>query len=112
MTLSEGRNYTVRRVRFPNKGNAAAVIDNSDGTYTIFLNTQFDKSALDDALRHELRHLEADDFNSALPISVLEARAGSVELPRRAGNLVPFFASEAALADWILCQKVTKVLQI
>ena len=111
MQITEGVDYTVRRVRFPNSGNAAAVVANADGSYTVFLNTAFDESVLADALRHELRHIEAGDFSSALPIAELEARAGEVSLPPVCGARVPFFASEEALSDWIKCQIAEKSLQ-
>ena len=110
MPLIENRDYTVRRVPFPNRANAAAVVDNADGTYTVFLNTRFEEAELEAALTHELRHLELDDFSSALPIAEIEARAGAVELPGAVGALVPFFASEAALSEWIMCQKVANFL--
>ena len=101
MSLIENRDYTVRRVSFPNRGNAAAVVDNSDGTFTIFLNTLYDAAAQNDALRHELNHLASGDFASALPIAEIEARAGAVALPEPDGGRIPHFASEEALCAWI-----------
>ena len=110
MPLTENVDYTVRRVCFPNSGNAAAVVDNSDGTFTVFLNTRFDEAALAQALRHELRHLEENDFSSALPIAEIEARADGLSLPPAEGELVPFFPSEDALSEWICCQFVINSL--
>lgn len=39
--LVEGVDYFLRFVRFPNRGNTGAVIPNDDGTYDIYVNTQY-----------------------------------------------------------------------
>jgi len=110
MNLAEGRDYTVIRARFPNKANAAAVVDNRNGTFTVFLNTLFSAEDQQKALAHELRHIASGDFSSVLPIPELEARADGL-LPPVPGDPVPFFPSESALADWIIFQAAARGMQ-
>lgn len=44
---------------------------NSDGTYTIILNARYSRERLEQAYRHELKHIESNDLDE--PVSIEEA---------------------------------------
>lgn len=48
---------------------------NPDNTYTILLNDRYDDPTKQKTLKHELEHIEQDDFNNGLPITTQELRA-------------------------------------
>lgn len=60
--MIEGQDYFVRRVRFPNTANWAAVTPNDDGTFDIYINDALDDEKQVAAFLHELAHLERDHF--------------------------------------------------
>ena len=54
--------YFVRRVAFPNMSAKACVLPNDDGSFDIYLNTLWPEAVQQDALEHELRHINKDHF--------------------------------------------------
>ena len=76
MKLTEGVDYWVREVEFPNLGSPSVTVSNGDGTYTIYINTRFPKELQAQGLRHELEHLEGGHFErSDRPLHELESAA-------------------------------------
>ena len=69
-------NIIVRLVDLPISVKGVT-IPHSDGTYNIYINAKYDKSAQNKCLRHELRHIENFDFENFDNISVIEKRADS-----------------------------------
>lgn len=77
--MLEGSDYFIRRINFANRANQAMTVVNDDGTFDIYLNTLFDDERLAKALKHELMHLESNDFYSDAPIEEIENHAKGVE---------------------------------
>lgn len=73
--LIEGVDYFVRFVRFPNRANKGAVMPNDDGTYDIYINTQYypDNAWVRAVLMHEIRHIILGHFD------VLDKTIGEIE---------------------------------
>lgn len=73
--LLEGVDYFLRFVRFPNRANAGAVIPNDDGTYDIYINTQWwpDEEWVRAVLMHEINHIILGHFD------VLDKAIGEIE---------------------------------
>ena len=77
--LLEGVDYFLRFVRFPTRANAGAVIPNDDGTYDIYINTQYwpDEAWVRAVLMHEIRHIILGHFDVLdKAIREIEAEAG------------------------------------
>lgn len=74
-TLIEGSDYCVRVINFPNATIGAAVIEDADGFYSIYLNARMPREAQRRSFYHEIRHLENDDFHNGKPIRDIERRS-------------------------------------
>lgn len=77
--LIEGVDYYLRFVRFPNRANPGAVIPNDDGTYDIYINTQYypDNAWVRTVLMHEIRHIILGHFDVLdMTITEIEMEAG------------------------------------
>ena len=77
--LIEGVDYFLRFVRFPNRANLGAVIPNDDGTYDIYINTQWwpDEMWVRRVLQHEINHIILGHFEVLdRAIQEIEAEAG------------------------------------
>jgi hypothetical protein len=48
------------------------VTTNNDGTFSIYLNKRYPLSVLRKTFRHEVEHIEGEDFYNGLPIGVVE----------------------------------------
>lgn len=71
--MLEGMDYCVRYVSFPMKVHGMTVLD-ENGFYNIYININLNEDAQFEALRHELKHLERDDFSKKdTPIELIEA---------------------------------------
>lgn len=55
------QDYQVRLVKLPHTVHEA-VTENSDGTYTIFINLSLNKAQQEEAFLHALRHITGHDF--------------------------------------------------
>lgn len=65
--------YFIRVVPFPRGVPCNGMVTpNEDGTYSVYLNAGATHEQRDRAYRHELRHIENDDFYSDKPISEIE----------------------------------------
>ncbi len=77
--LIEGADYFLRFVRFPTRANTGAVIPNDDGTYDIYINTQYytDAGWVRRVVDHEIRHILLGHFDViGKGIAEIEAEAG------------------------------------
>ena len=105
MAMIEGIDYFVYYARFPNYANPSSVTPNDDGTYTIYLNTRYPIFFLQIQLKHELRHIEDNHFDSNMPITLIELQAEGKDfitpVLHPPEGYVPCFHSEEALARWI-----------
>lgn len=50
------------------------VVDNGDGSYTLYLNSRLSYEKNIEGYLHELRHINNDDFNSFEDIQKIESR--------------------------------------
>lgn len=71
--------YQVQLIRFPNTSAKEAVTENSDGSYTIFIEVSLSKEAQKEAFRHAMSHITGMDFDK-LNIDEIEKMAHNLEL--------------------------------
>ena len=113
MKLTEGVDYRVRYVEFPNTGSPSVAVSNGDGTYTVYVNTRFSIEEQARGLRHELEHLEGGHFErSGDDLAALESAAdgllklvppsGRGRLKRSGGRDIPLYADGDELLEDIL----------
>jgi len=77
--LIEGVDYFLRFVRFPTRANPGAVIPNDDGTYDIYINTQYypETEWVRRIVDHEIRHIILGHFDAlGRTIAEIESEAG------------------------------------
>lgn len=48
------------------------VTTNDDGTFSIYLNRRYPLSTLRRTFKHEVKHIENEDFYNGLPIGIVE----------------------------------------
>lgn len=76
MTYLPEVDYFVRTVDLPTEvGGLVAV--NEDGTYSVYINARLSSSRQKKALRHEVDHIENDDFYNGKPIEEVEKKRAS-----------------------------------
>lgn len=104
--MTEGIDYFVRYVQFPNRANDGCTVVNDDGTFDIYLNTLYTKEHLKNKLQHELNHLKHEHFyRDDLSIELIESQANGTlaELsnycPR---EYIREFSSLDALLEWYI----------
>lgn len=113
MKLTEGIDYRVRYVEFPNTGSPSVAVSNGDGTYTVYVNTRFSIEEQARGLRHELEHLEGGHFErSGDDLAALESAAdgllklvppsGHSRRKRSGGRDIPLYADGDELLEDIL----------
>jgi len=54
--------YQVQFVSFPDAKTKEAVTENSDGSYTIFIETSLSREAQKKAFKHAMRHISGNDL--------------------------------------------------
>ena len=59
------RDFIVRLVNFPTTKVRACITPNEDGTHTILVNAKLSTYQQAKAVRHELDHLDKDDFSKS-----------------------------------------------
>lgn len=76
MTILPGVDYFVRWVRFPpnNGTEGGMVMPNDDGTFSILLDEKLlrNMQKAKRTYRHEVSHIECDDFYNGKPIADIE----------------------------------------
>ena len=95
--------YFVRLIRLPVKVEGVTV-PNSDGTFSIYINSLLSQEKQNEVLEHELRHIRAEHFYVDMSVAHMERQAGgealNVALHPPEGKIAHFH-SEKALADYI-----------
>ena len=71
MTYLPGADYFVYYEKLPWSIHGM-VSPNDDGTFSIILNSRISEALQRAAYRHEVRHIENDDFYNGLSIQVIE----------------------------------------
>ena len=64
MTYLDGADYFVRVVDLP-IGVGGCVSPNPDGTYNVYINARSDRRRQWESYKHEVRHIERNDFNKS-----------------------------------------------
>ena len=54
--------YQVQFISFPNAKTKEAVTENTDGSYTIFIESSLSKEAQQEAFKHAMKHILGNDF--------------------------------------------------
>ena len=71
--MIEGADYFVRVINFPKGVNRVGfVLLNSDGTYSVYINSRASAYAQKKAMRHEYCHMENDDMYGDKDIRKIE----------------------------------------
>lgn len=73
--MTEGVDYFVRLVRYPNNSTPGQVWQNDDDTFDIYIDERLSDADRATVLAHELRHIERGHFGSLLPIRAIECEA-------------------------------------
>lgn len=71
MTYLDGADFFVRIVDLP-VGVGGCVAPNDDGTFSVYINARSSCRKQRESYKHELRHIERDDFYNGLPIEQIE----------------------------------------
>ncbi len=72
MKYLEGADYFVRVIPFPVTSIGGMVTPNDDGTFSIYINSRCTDERKRKAFRHELDHIENNDFYNGKPIEEIE----------------------------------------
>lgn len=70
--LIENQDYFVRVIPFPVYSIGGAVTPNDDGSFSVYINANLSLERQRKALKHELDHIENDDFYNGKPITEIE----------------------------------------
>ena len=54
--------YQIQLIQFPNNKVKESVVENEDGSYTIFIESSLSKDKQQDAFKHAMKHILGDDF--------------------------------------------------
>ena len=54
--------YQIQLIQCPNKKVKESVVENEDGSYTIFIESSLSKDKQQDAFKHAMKHILGDDF--------------------------------------------------
>ncbi len=74
--MTEGQDYFIRIVNFPNWASPICVTPNDDGTYSVYANARYTMEQIKKHLPHELIHMEKNHFQDDRCVSELENEAG------------------------------------
>ena len=64
--------YRIYYIQFPSGDIKGVTMIDSDGFASIYINIDLSPAEKRKTIRHELRHVERDDFYNELPISFIE----------------------------------------
>ena len=65
----------VRVINLPAWKTGAAVVEDENGDYNIYVNARFGYNGQIKALEHEYRHIRHNDFHNSIPIELCEQYA-------------------------------------
>ena len=71
MIYLENADYFVRLVDLP-YGVGGCVTPNDDGTFSVYINARCSTGKQRESYKHELRHIERNDFYNGMPIEQIE----------------------------------------
>lgn len=95
--------YYVRLVELPIRVEGVT-LPNSDGSFSVYINSLLPDERREEVLRHELRHIASEHFYTEMPVEFMERQAGgeavNLVLHPPEGQIV-HFPSEEALAAYV-----------
>ena len=95
--------YYVRLVELPIRVEGVTV-PNSDGSFSMYINSLLSSERRDAALQHELEHIQREHFYLEMPVACMEQQANgkllNIVLHPPAGKIA-CFPSEDALAAYV-----------
>lgn len=65
----------VRLVNLPSYSVGATVEEDCNGDFNVYVNARYGYIGQQKALKHELDHIENNDFRNGIPVEVVEKRA-------------------------------------
>lgn len=74
--MTEGIDYFVKLMDFPNYASRAVCLENEDGTYTVYCNSRYTFEQIKERLLHELKHMEGSHHQDPRLVTILEEEAG------------------------------------
>lgn len=73
--------YQVRLIRFPNNKVRETVVENEDGSYTIFIDSTLTFDKQKKAFEHAMKHIIGDDFTKD-DVNWIELDAHNIEIAK------------------------------
>lgn len=70
--------YQVRLIQFPNAKTKETVVENEDGSYTIFIESSLDSMRQREAFYHAMKHILRNDFSKD-DVNQIETSAHNTE---------------------------------
>lgn len=95
--------YFVRLIPLPIKVEGVTV-PNSDGTFSVYINSLLSREKQNEVLEHELRHIRAEHFYVDMPVAHMERQARGEALNmvlHPPEGKIAHFHSEKALKDYL-----------
>ena len=71
--------YQIRLIRFPNNKVRETVVENEDGSYTIFIEATLTFEKQQEAFEHAMEHILGDDFTKD-DVNWIELDAHNIEI--------------------------------
>lgn len=71
--------YQVQLIQFPDTRTKETVVENEDGSYTIFIEASLDSIKQREAFKHAMRHILGDDFDKN-DVNEIEHEAHRLEI--------------------------------
>lgn len=70
--------YQVQLIQFPDTRTKETVVENEDGSYTIFIESSLDSIQQREAFLHALKHIVGNDF-CKFDVNTIESEAHNLE---------------------------------
>lgn len=64
--------YQIQLVQFPDTRTKETVVENEDGSYTIFIESSLSKDQQQKAFKHAMKHISGDDFSKECSADTIE----------------------------------------
>lgn len=106
--LIENADYFVRLVPFPPGVVDGFVVQNGDGTFSVYLDANADEEHRRVALEHELNHIRLDHFHSEKPKDVIE-READTGIPEN--TIIEKPKQDDWLSSWQRCMEWARQMQ-
>ncbi len=70
--------YQIQLIQFPNKKVKESVVENEDGSYTIFIESSLTREMQKQAFKHAMLHILGNDFSKERTADMIEFAAHNI----------------------------------